>query len=118
MASRLNVRFVVLIALLVSLGFGLYRLWQADWDPVGLAQLGTRFSEGDPEGTEGYDGQSFRDSNAIYIEKDVDKAEQKVPEVLRREFKSVELIRSTHSHYRGHPVREYALFICRGYVGP
>ncbi len=57
MASRLNVRIVVLIALLVSLGFGLYRLWQADWDPVGLAQLGTRFSEGDPEGTEGYDGQ-------------------------------------------------------------
>ncbi len=27
------------------------------WDPLSLAHIGTRFSEGDPQGTEGYDGQ-------------------------------------------------------------
>jgi len=42
--------------LIAALYIGI-RLVQADLDPVGLLELGTRFSEGDPSGTEGYDGQ-------------------------------------------------------------
>jgi hypothetical protein len=32
-------------------------LSSAGWDPLALARLGTRFSQGDPAGSEGYDGQ-------------------------------------------------------------
>lgn len=42
---------------IVTLSFVGLRLARSDWDPVGLAELGTQFSEGDPAGTEGYDGQ-------------------------------------------------------------
>ena len=38
---------------------------QAGGDPLELAQLGTQFSQGDPEGTEGYDGQFV-----VYIARD------------------------------------------------
>ncbi len=41
-------------ALLVLVGAVIVR---AGGDPLALARLGTQFSEGDPEGTEGYDGQ-------------------------------------------------------------
>lgn len=47
----------VMLTAFVVLGFVGLRLERADWDPVGLAEIGTRFSEGDPGGTEGYDGQ-------------------------------------------------------------
>lgn len=57
MATRLNERLVAALAMLVALVFVLWRLSQADWDPLGLAELGTRYSQPDPDGTEGYDGQ-------------------------------------------------------------
>ncbi|MGD8760431.1 MAG: hypothetical protein PVJ07_09290, partial [Anaerolineales bacterium] len=57
MASRLTRRWVVLITLLLTAAYVVWRLAGAGWDPIGLVELGTRFSEGDPSGTEGYDGQ-------------------------------------------------------------
>jgi hypothetical protein len=44
---------VVVVCLLYVAGV----LWQAGGDPKTFVLLGTRFSEGDPSGTEGYDGQ-------------------------------------------------------------
>jgi hypothetical protein len=44
---------VMIFALLYVLGI----LWQAGGDPMAFVLLGTRFSETDPLGTEGYDGQ-------------------------------------------------------------
>lgn len=44
---------VVLILSTILVGANIYILG----DPLALARLGTRFSEGDPTGTEGYDGQ-------------------------------------------------------------
>lgn len=58
MASpRLRLLAPAALALLVSAGFVLVRLSRAGWDPVALADPGTRYTEGDPQGTEGYDGQ-------------------------------------------------------------
>jgi hypothetical protein len=57
MAKRLNARITAGIALLIALGFVLCRLSQAAWNPLGLAEIGTRYSQLDPNGTEGYDGQ-------------------------------------------------------------
>ena len=57
MVPRLNERAVAAIATLVGLGLILLRLSQVEWDPLGLAELGTRYSQLDPAGTEGYDGQ-------------------------------------------------------------
>lgn len=46
-------KMVFLIALiLVAL-----TIWRADGDPLAMAQIGTIFSEGTPDGTAGYDGQ-------------------------------------------------------------
>jgi hypothetical protein len=47
----------VLIVLGITLGFVILRLSNLDWDPVALAEIGTRYQSGDPAGTEGYDGQ-------------------------------------------------------------
>lgn len=44
---------VMFIAVLYAAGV----LWQANGDPMAFVLLGTRFSEADPLGTEGYDGQ-------------------------------------------------------------
>ena len=57
MAQRLNANIIALITFLAALAFGLWRLSLAGWDPVGLAQVGTQYSQGDSEGTQGYDGQ-------------------------------------------------------------
>jgi hypothetical protein len=57
MASRLTRRWVVWITLLLTAAYVVWRLAAVGWDPIGLVELGTRFSEGDPSGTEGYDGQ-------------------------------------------------------------
>ena len=46
-----------LLVLIVSFVFAIWRLSSFDGDPVGLAQIGTRFQDGDPLGSEGYDGQ-------------------------------------------------------------
>lgn len=55
--SRLRYFLPAGLALLVTAGFVLVRLGRAGWDPVALADPGTRYTEGDPQGTEGYDGQ-------------------------------------------------------------
>ena len=57
MAPRLRALWPALIALLVSGGFAGSRLVAADWDPLALATIGTRFQQGDLSGTPGYDGQ-------------------------------------------------------------
>lgn len=57
MDPRLKRWLPVLAALLVSCAYVAWRLAVGGWDPVALAELGTRFSEGDPTGSEGYDGQ-------------------------------------------------------------
>ena len=46
-----------LIVLVVSLSYVAWRLVQYDRDPVALAEIGTRYAELDPDGSEGYDGQ-------------------------------------------------------------
>ena len=67
MASRLKPHIVALFALLAGLTFGLWRMALADWDPRGLAEIGTLYSQGDPNGSQGYDGQF-----AYYIAVDPD----------------------------------------------
>ena len=57
MAQRLRVVWPALLALLVAGGFAASRLVSAGGDPLSLATLGTRYQNGDPSGTSGYDGQ-------------------------------------------------------------
>jgi hypothetical protein len=57
MAQRLKVLWPAIVALLVGGGFATSRLVASDWDPLALATLGTRYQQGDPSGTPGYDGQ-------------------------------------------------------------
>jgi hypothetical protein len=53
-AHRLHPALVVLVIQGLLLAWALH---VEGGDPLALAQLGTRFSQGDPQGTEGYDGQ-------------------------------------------------------------
>jgi len=53
------------IVAVVTLAYMAAVVVRGDGDPLSLAMLGTRFSEGDPAGTEGYDGQF-----AYYIARD------------------------------------------------
>lgn len=49
-----------LVATLCTLVAALYVTWRlsaVDWDPVGIFELGTQFTQGNPQGSEGYDGQ-------------------------------------------------------------
>lgn len=46
-----------LITLLITLLIVFNDLRQTNFDPIGFANIGTRFSLGDPQGTTGYDGQ-------------------------------------------------------------
>lgn len=55
--DRIRASWPVLVALVVSCAYVLWRLSASGWDPVALAELGSRYAEGDPLGTEGYDGQ-------------------------------------------------------------
>ncbi len=67
---RSNLSRPILPALVTGLILLLLTGWvivQAGGDPLTLAQLGTRFSQGDPAGTEGYDGQFI-----YYIARDPD----------------------------------------------
>jgi hypothetical protein len=57
MAKRLRVLWPALVALAAASGFAAWRLAQANWDPVALATVGTRFRDGVSGGTPGYDGQ-------------------------------------------------------------
>lgn len=55
--ERVKQYWPTLIVFLVLLGFVIFRLSSKDWDPAQIAELGTMYQNGDPEGTEGYDGQ-------------------------------------------------------------
>lgn len=57
MATRLRVLRPTLISVIVALAYILWRLSCSSWDPLALAQIGSRYAEGDPAGSEGYDGQ-------------------------------------------------------------
>jgi hypothetical protein len=57
MATRLKAWLPALLALIVACGYTVWRLSTFGWNPIGLAELGTRFSQGGPTGSEGYDGQ-------------------------------------------------------------
>jgi hypothetical protein len=41
----------------LSAAFAVWRLQAAGWQPVALAELGTRYAQIEPSGSEGYDGQ-------------------------------------------------------------
>jgi hypothetical protein len=56
-SKKLATLWPVLIVLIVALLYLGYRLSKYGMDPIGIAEIGTKFSEADPEGTEGYDGQ-------------------------------------------------------------
>jgi hypothetical protein len=47
----------VLLVLLVCIGYVGWRLAEYDGDPAAIAEIGSRYAELDPEGTQGYDGQ-------------------------------------------------------------
>ncbi|KPK95205.1 MAG: hypothetical protein AMJ88_00910 [Anaerolineae bacterium SM23_ 63] len=55
--ERIRASWPALVTLVVSCAYVLWRLSASGWDPVALAELGSRYAEGDPSGTEGYDGQ-------------------------------------------------------------
>jgi hypothetical protein len=55
--DRIKTSWPALVALVVSCIYVLWRLSTSGWDPVSLAELGSRYVEGDPSGREGYDGQ-------------------------------------------------------------
>lgn len=57
MEKKLSRFLPAILALILGLGFTVWRLAEAEWNPVALAELGTRFSQADPDGSEGYDGQ-------------------------------------------------------------
>jgi hypothetical protein len=55
--EKIKTFWPVLFVLLVVIGLVFYRLSINDWDPVELAEIGTRYRDGDIAGSEGYDGQ-------------------------------------------------------------
>jgi hypothetical protein len=57
MVAKLKRYWPVLVTFIVAGGYIVGRLAIADWDAVALAEIGTQFSEADPAGSEGYDGQ-------------------------------------------------------------
>lgn len=57
MGRRNNPLYPALLTLLVLTTYVGLVIWDAGGDPLALARIGTRFSRGDPRGTEGYDGQ-------------------------------------------------------------
>ncbi len=74
--DRIRANWPALIALVVSCAYVLWRLSTSGWDPVSLAELGSHYAEGDPLGTEGYDGQFTYylalDPNPSTVEKRLD----------------------------------------------
>ena len=46
-----------IVVLAIAAGFVLLVLSAHQWDPMAFVRLGTRYSQGDPDGTIGYDGQ-------------------------------------------------------------
>lgn len=66
LAEAIKRAWPALVTLLVGILFISLRLWKYEFDPSALAEVGTRFSEMDPDGTEGYDGQF-----TLYIARDL-----------------------------------------------
>ncbi len=56
-ATSARIAWPALVAVVASLGFAGWRLVQADGDAALLAEPGTFYSELDPQGSQGYDGQ-------------------------------------------------------------
>lgn len=67
MAARLRVAWPALVSLLVCLAYVGLRLVEHGGDPVGLAELGSRYSGAEGSDEEGYDGQF-----AYYLARDPD----------------------------------------------
>lgn len=63
--ARRSALYVGLLVALITTSLCLIAMNSLDQGPLAFAVLGTRFSEGDPEGTKGYDGQF-----AYYIARD------------------------------------------------
>lgn len=55
--QRWHAYWPVLVTFLIVAAFLAFVLARNDWNILSLARIGTRFSEADPAGTEGYDGQ-------------------------------------------------------------
>ena len=55
--ARLRTIWPALVAFGVATAYALWRMSTGGWDPMVLAELGTRYAQGDPDGSEGYDGQ-------------------------------------------------------------
>ncbi len=55
--DRASILWPAMAALLAGVLYAGWRLAEADWDPLALAELGERFQAGDPQGGAGYDGQ-------------------------------------------------------------
>lgn len=56
-AKALRLLWPAVVALIVAAGFAGYRLVRGGGDPLALATIGERFANGEPAGSEGYDGQ-------------------------------------------------------------
>ncbi|MBN2555401.1 MAG: hypothetical protein JXA97_05630 [Anaerolineales bacterium] len=57
MASRLKTHWPTLLTFILTVAYVSIRLSLNGMNPVELMEIGTQFSEQDPDGTEGYDGQ-------------------------------------------------------------
>jgi hypothetical protein len=55
--GKLKTFWPALLVFLVVIAYVLYRLSINAWNPVEMAEIGTRYRDGDNAGTEGYDGQ-------------------------------------------------------------
>jgi hypothetical protein len=55
--AKIKIFWPAFIVFFILCVFVFYRLSLKDWDPVGLAEVGTRYQYGESNGTEGYDGQ-------------------------------------------------------------
>lgn len=75
-----------LVALLVSMAFSVVRLGASGWNAEALAEVGTRFSQGDPSGSEGYDGQFTlyvaRDPNPATVAPHLDRPAYRYQRIL------------------------------------
>ncbi|OGO17076.1 MAG: hypothetical protein A2Z14_09255 [Chloroflexi bacterium RBG_16_48_8] len=55
--EKIKIFWPAVLVLLVVIGYVLYRLSIKGWHPVELAEIGTRYRDGEINGSEGYDGQ-------------------------------------------------------------
>lgn len=55
--KTLAIFWPILVASLVSVVYLVVRLEKYNWDPVSIAEIGSQYNQGDPDGSEGYDGQ-------------------------------------------------------------